>query len=130
MNDRMLDLPAPDLRALVSGEVIVAFVAAGVVTAGDVVTLGSSGPRPAAELKPAYRRWADTAAPDGRWSATVEHVVAADRLEPDAGKSRHILENVGEGDLIVLRVIGRSGPVLSDDAFAARRASLDAAMSP
>ena len=130
MNDRTLDLPTPDLRALISGEVIVAFVATGIVTAGDVVTLGSSGPRPAAELKPAYRRWAATAAPDGRWTATVEYVAAADRLDPEAGNARHVLNDAGQGDLVVLRVAGGDGPVLSDDAYAARRASLDAALSP
>lgn len=123
-----LSLPDPDLRALVAGEVIVAFVPSDTVASGTVVTLTGSGPRPAMELKPAYRRWASLAAPPGTWSATVEFVTAARSLDPDAGQSRHVLADAGDGDLVVLRVEGTQGPVLSSEAYAARRASLEAAL--
>ena len=128
MTDVKLAIPNPDLRALLSGEVIVAFVPAGTVTSGDVVRLIGAGPRPAHELKPAYRRWSTEALPDGTWSATIDTVTAAETLDPEAGNARHILTEVPDGQLVVLRVESAAGPVLSDDAFAARRASLEAAL--
>ncbi len=128
MTDATLPLPDPDLRALVTGEVIVAFVAPGSVTPGSEVLLTGSGPRPEAELKPAYRRWARAAPPAGRWSATVEMVTTTAALDPQDGAARHVLTEPEAGDLVVLRVESTMGPVLSDDAFAARRASLEAAL--
>jgi hypothetical protein len=123
-----LRVPNPDLRALASGETIVAFVPTGTVAAGDAVDLAGSGPRPTLELKPAYRRWASCETPPGHWTATVEAVAAAQSLDPDAGHARHVLTETGEGDLVVLRMKSDRGPVLSDEAYAARRASLEAAM--
>ena len=92
------------------------------------MTLVGSGPRSALELKAAYRRWASLEAPPGNWSATIETVTAATTLDPDAGQARHVLTDAGDGDLIVLRVMSDWGPVLSDEAYAARRASLEAAL--
>ncbi len=122
-----LALPDPDLRALVGGEVIVAFSARATAEPGDEVTLTGAGPRPAAELKPAYRHWADAGPPPGSWSAVVVEVHPAASLDPARGASRHLLTDVPAGDLLVLRVYGPDGPALSDTAFAARLSSLAAA---
>lgn len=125
-----LTLPVPDLRALVEGEVVVAFVPRAEVQLGDEVELSAGGSRPAEELKPAYRRWADDEAPEGRWTALVEAVHPAASLDADRGDPRHILtrEALPGGDLLVLRVFGLDGPVLSDRAFAGRLASLEAGL--
>jgi hypothetical protein len=128
MTSLLLLVPDPDLRALASGEQIVAFVAHGIVTAGSTVTIAGSGPRIADELKPAYRRWAGAPAPRGRWTAAVDAVLPASQLDNDAGAARHILRESGTGDLVVLRVAGPDGPVLTDDAYSARRISLESAL--
>lgn len=123
-----LALPDPDLRALAGGEVIVAFTGRATAEPGDEVTLVGAGPRPAAELKPAYHHWADGGPPPGTWTAVVEEVHPAAALDPGRGDSRHVLAAIPTGDLLVLRVYGADGPVLSDTAFAARRASLASAL--
>ena len=128
MSTKPLALPGSDLRALVTGEVIMVFLPKGTVTVGDACVLTNAGPRAAEDLKPAYRRWAEATTPDGPWHATVETVAAADTLDAEAGQSRHILAEVGQGDLVVLRVRSDRGPVLSDEAFTARRASLESAL--
>lgn len=125
---RELALPDPDLRALAIGEVIVAFTPRASAEPGDEVTLTGAGSRPAAELKRAYRHWADAGPPPGDWSAVVEDVHPAASLDAAEGDARHVLAAVPPGDLLVLRVYGGGGPVLSDTAFAARRASLSAAL--
>ena len=125
----MVKIPDPDLRALTSGEVVIAFVARGTATEGDEIELHGSGPRRDTELKPSYRRWADEPAPDGPWLGIVDRVDPATILDPDAGASRHILaEAPVEGDLIILRVYGPDGPVLGDDAFVARRSAVEGAL--
>jgi hypothetical protein len=128
MTSPLLRVPDPDLRALTSGEQILAFVAQGTVAPGSTVDLAGSGPRPAHQLKPAYRRWADAATADRAWSATVDAVVPASQLDPVSGAARHILREPDGGDLVVLRVAGPAGPVLTDDAYAARRISLESAL--
>ena len=49
-------------------------------------------------------------------------------LDPAAGSARHVLAGVPPGDLVVLRVFGDTGAVLSDVAFAARLRSLEGAL--
>ena len=125
----MVQIPDPDLRALASGEVVIAFVNRGAATEGDEIDLRSSGPRPGSELKPAYRRWAAEPVPGGPWLGIVDRVDPATILDAEAGSSRHILtEAPATGDVIILRVYGPDGPVLSDEAFAARRASVEGAL--
>lgn len=124
----MLTFTDPELRALAEGECVIAFVPRGSVSEGDEVTLSADGPLPVGGLKPAYRRWADAGPPEGTWTAVVESVGTAAALDPIAGAARHILAGPGEGDLVVLRVFGEDGPVLSDEAFDARLRSVDGAL--
>jgi hypothetical protein len=125
----MVQIPNPDLHALACGEVVVAFVARGAATEGDEVELDGSGPRLESELKPAYRRWADEPNPEGRWLGIVDLVAPATILDPEAGASRHILMDAPlDGDVIILRVYGPDGAVLGDDAYAARRNSVEGAL--
>jgi hypothetical protein len=126
----VLALPIPDLLALVTGESIVAFAARGAVQAGDEVDLAASGTRPATALQPAYRHWAGRDAPPGDWTAVVEEIHPSAALDPIAGASRHVLVDVPDGDLVVVRTHGQAGPVLSDVAYGARRRSLGAALAP
>ena len=125
----MVQIPNPDLRALASGEVVVAFVSRDAATEGDEVELTGSGPRNERELKPAYRRWADEPAPTGPWFGIVDRVDPATILDSDAGASRHILaEAPADGDVIIMRVYGPDGPVLGEDAFMARKNSVEGAL--
>jgi hypothetical protein len=124
----MVQIPNPDLRALASGEVVVAFVTRGAATEGDEIELTGSGPRDERELKPAYRRWADEPAPAGPWLGVVDRVDPATILDPEAGASRHILtEAPVDGDVIIVRVYGPDGAVLGEDAFVARKNSVEGA---
>ena len=125
----MLPLPDAEVRALASGEVVVAFVTRMTVGEGDELTLDPTGPVPPEELKPAYRRWAALPAPEGSWTAVVIAVDPATLLDPEAGAARHIRTTAGTGDLAILRVYDAEGPVLSDEAFAARRRSIEGAMT-
>lgn len=125
----MLTLPVPDFLALTSGESIIAFVERSAHTAGSEVELAASGTRRPEDLKPAYRRWADSSPTDEQWTAIVEEVHPAIGLDHEAGSSRHVLdETPTRGDILVLRIIGPDGPVLSDRAFAARTSSLSSAL--
>jgi hypothetical protein len=124
----MLTVSDPELRALAEGECVIAFAPRGSVTEGDEVGVASSGPLPAGALKPAYRRWADAGPPEGRWTAVVDSIGPAAKLDPIAGASRFVLTAPGDGDLVVLRVYGEDGPVLSDDAFDARVRSITGAL--
>ena len=123
----MLSISNAELQGLVTGETVVAFVSRGSLTEGDEVELAGTGAVDAETLKPAYRRWADTAAPEG-YSAVVVSIDPAAVLDPVAGSARHLLMTHGEGDLALLRVFGEEGPVLSDDAFAARKRSVEGAL--
>lgn len=124
----VLNVSDPELRALVSGESVIAFVPRGTVAEGDEVELSANGPLRPDQLKPAYRRWADAGVPEGEWTAIVDVVSPAAALDPTAGGTRHILDGHGSGDLVVLRVYGDDGPVLSDEAFDARVRSVTGAL--
>lgn len=123
----MLSISAPELRALATGETVIAFVPRMTVDEGDEVELSPGGPLDVGDLKPAYRRWSALPAPDGSWTAVVVSVDPAAILDPVSGAARHILAEPGTGDLVVLRVYGAEGPVLSDEAFGARRSSVEGA---
>jgi hypothetical protein len=124
-----LTLSDPELRGLATGESVVAFVERMTVTEGDEIDLEPGGRLPSDLLKPAYRRWADAGPPPGRWTGVVESVDPAVILDPVAGSSRHLLMVAPEdGDLVLLRVYGAAGPVLGDDAFSARRRSVEGAL--
>jgi hypothetical protein len=125
----VLPLPDPELRALASGEVVVAFVNRMTVAEGDELTLMPGGPMASQDLKPAYRRWATLPAPEGTWTAVVVSVDPAALLDAEAGAARHIRVQPGTGDLAILRVYAPDGPVLSDEAFAARVGSIEGAMT-
>lgn len=105
-----------------------AFVPKGAVAEGDTVTLTDAGPRPSTQLKPAYRRWADIPAPEGRWIGVVDRLVPAADFDPEPGTARHVLMAPDDGDVAVLRVAGADGPVLGDAAYQARVASLQSAL--
>jgi len=124
----MLTISDPELRALASGESIVAFVPRMTVTEGDEVELTGNGPVPADHLKPAYRRWADAGPPPGEWTGVVVSVDPAAILDPVAGSARHILAEPGDGDVVLLRVYGSDGAVLGDEAFSARLRSVEGAL--
>jgi len=125
----MLPLATPELLALLTGEVIVAFVARGTCTEGDEVGLVAGAELDAAAIKPAYRRRVGAEVPAGPWTAVVVAVDPAQLLDPAAGGARHVRVSApAEGDLLVLRVAGPEGPVLSDVAFAARSRSVEGAM--
>lgn len=125
----MLTLSGADLQALVEGETVVAFLPRGEVTESDEVDLAAEGAGDPSALKPAYRRWASVKPPRGPWSAVVVLVAPVAILDPEAGSSRHIFEETPQdGDLVVLRVYGKRRAVLSDEAFAARRKSVEGAL--
>lgn len=123
----MLTVSNVELRALASGETIVAFVTRGTSTEGDEVVLRGGGPVPRGGVKPAYRRWEATTVA-GEFNAVVVAVTPSAMLDPVAGAARHVLMEPGEGDVVVLRVYTGEGPVLSDTAFAARRGSVEGAL--
>lgn len=125
----MLTLPDAEVRALATGEIVIAFVPRMTVAEGDEVALDAAGAMPADDLKPAYRRWAMAPAPDGPWTAVVFAIHSAALLDPSAGSSRHIRTEPGTDDLAILRIYGPDGPVLSDTAFAARVSSIEGAMT-
>jgi hypothetical protein len=115
------------LRALASGETIVAAVDAPEVRTGDTGTL-AAGPATRRTLKAAYRRWRDDP-PAGHWTAEVVSVHTPEEFEPEAFAARHLFADHPEGgSVIVLRVADGAGPVLSDVAFTARRRSLARAL--
>ena len=124
----MVSIPDADARALVGGESIVAFVPRGTLTEGDEVRIVATGARDPATLKPAYRRWAAAGPPQGEWQAVVVAVHPAVSLDTDTGSARHILADAGTGDLALVRVFDGDDPVLSDDAFAARRRAVESAL--
>ncbi len=90
-------LPDAELRALASGEVVVAFVPRMTVGEGDELALLPGGPMAAEDLKPAYRRWASHPAPEGTWTAVVVAVDPAALLDVEAGAGRHIRAEPGTG---------------------------------
>lgn len=126
----MLAMDPAELRALASGEIIIAFAPRGTVDEGDEVELVAGDALPAEALKPAYRRWANSPPPAGDHTGVVVAVVPASILDPVAGAARHIRMAPGDGDIFLLRVFGPDGVVLGDEAFAARRRSVEGALIP
>jgi hypothetical protein len=125
----MLHLPAPELLGLAAGEIVVAFAARGTVNEGDEVELAPGPSLDPAMVKPAYRRWLQMPLPDATFTAVVIAVDPAQLLDPEAGGARHLRTTPPtEGDLLVLRVSGPDGAVLSDEAFAARHRSVEGAI--
>ncbi len=126
----MLDVPNAELRALVAGEIVVAFTTRAAVREGDEVDLAAGAALDPGALKPAYARWAAAPAPPGDWTAVVVAVHPASSLSPDSGAARHVRRDAPTGgDLVVLRVYDGDRPVLSDEAFAARVRSLQGALT-
>ncbi len=115
--------------ALVSGESVIAFVDRGAVTEGDEVTLELAAPRPLEDVQTAYRRWVDQPLPAGAWLGIVVAVHPTSLLDPIRGSARHVLTTAPDGDLAIVRVYDGAAPVLSDEAFSARRAAVEGALS-
>ncbi|HEX9856633.1 MAG TPA: hypothetical protein VGC47_15080 [Acidimicrobiia bacterium] len=124
----MTTIPTPDLRALIGGETVIAFVPRHTVDEGDELELDAGGPRQPEEVKAAYVRWNADPPPPGPWTGIVVALVPSAVLDAEAGSPRHVLDHVPDGDIAVLRVYGPDGPVLSDEAFAARRKSVEGAI--
>lgn len=121
-------VPDAELRALASGESIVAFGASGATAPGDRIDLVSAPGDDPGSLAPAYRRWASDP-PPGAWTAEVVEVHPVVRFDPEALAARHIrADTPATGDVLLLRVSGAAGPVLSDTAFAARLRSVHGAL--
>lgn len=116
------------VSALCKGEVITLFADRGTYTEGDEIDVVSVGPTDVNALKPAYKRTATHDLSHVAASATVHAVHPAGLLDPEAGASRHIFDQVGTGDLVLVRVAIDGVPVLSDSAFAARRKSVEGAL--
>ena len=123
----MLELSTAEARALIEGEIIVAFADRGAITEGDEIPIEPNTSLEPVQIKPAYRRWINETVPEG-WSGVVVSVDPATILDPEAGNSRHIRTEVAGGDLVVLRVYGPEGPSLSDAAFVARQRSVEGAL--
>lgn len=124
----MLLIPMPDLFGLVTGEIVVAESERGGLTEGDEFEFAVGPARAAADVKPAYREWLERSLPPGSWTGVVVAVHPAQAFDAATGWSRHLLDGVPHGDLVVLRVYGDDGPVLSDVAFEARVRSLEGAL--
>lgn len=116
-----------EASALASGEVVAAFVPRGTLTEGDEFHLIAEATPPARQVRPDIRPTPFVAV-KGDFAAVVESVHPAALLDPDAGASCHVWQQPGDGDLVVLRIYLDSGPVLDDDAFAARRAEVEGAL--
>ena len=123
----MLHLSTPEARALIAGEVVVAFADRGAVNEGDEVEITPTTELEPEDVKTAYRRWIREGVPEG-WTGVVVSVDPATILDPEAGQSRHVRMTSPGGDLIVLRVYGPDGPALSEEAFAARQKSVEGAL--
>lgn len=99
----MLPLSAADIAALITGEVVAAFVPRGTVTEGDEVNLGAG-------------------------MAVVTAVDPTALLDATAEGAGHVVQSIPGGDLVVLRVYDGDRPVLSDEVFWARVRSIEGAM--
>jgi hypothetical protein len=121
-----LSVADSDLRGLVGGETIVALTNGDRPTPGTRLLLVGGEPRDPGDLKPAYRRWAGSPCP-GRWKAEVVDVAPVSAFDADAFRARHLLDDPDAEWVVVLRVLGPEGPVLSDEAFRARVRSLEQA---
>lgn len=119
-----------EARALLSGEIVMAFVSRHSLSEGDEFPVAAGRIAAPEEIDPAYRRWIGEPLPDGDWMAVVEAVHPAALLDPESGRSRHVFTTPGDGDLAILRVFdGTGSPVLSDEAFDARVRSIEGALN-
>ncbi len=123
----MLQLSPPEAMALVTGEIVVGFADRGAVNEGDEVAIAATTTASADDIKPAYRRWLGSTPPDG-YGGVIISVEPVAILDSEAGSARHLRSSAPPGDLVVIRVYGPDGPVLSDAAFAARQKSVEGAL--
>jgi hypothetical protein len=123
----IFEVSPAEMRALAGGETIVLTGGAGTAAAGDRIALRAGATDPPHPLKPAYRRWEEASVP-GDWTATVAAVWRSDDFDPDRFSSRHVFATHPEGEILLLRVSGDRGAVLSETAFEARRRSVDQAL--
>ncbi|NNC93367.1 MAG: hypothetical protein HKN80_12840 [Acidimicrobiia bacterium] len=123
MADR-LELPDPDLHALATGTVIVAFAPRYAVDLNDELELVPIGARPASDLSAAHL--ANVAPPTGAFTGLVVGLQPAASLASDEGAAHHILAAVPAGDVVIMRVFSIEGPVLTDPEFAERLAAIEA----
>ncbi len=119
-----------EARALIAGEIVMAFVPRHSLTEGDEFPVVAGRRAAPEDVDPAYRRWIGEPLPAGEWIGVVEVVHPAALLDPDSGRSRHVFTRPGDGDLVILRVFDDGGrPVLSDEAFEARVKSIEGALN-
>ena len=123
----VLELPIPDLAALAAGRTVVAFAERHAVDINDEVELIPSGARARAELQEQYAPLAEAEAPEGEWSALVVGLQPASSLGRADTMQHHILAEVPDGDVVILRVYGPEGAVLSDETFADEQLAVAAA---
>ena len=127
MSSPLADVEA---RALIAGEIVMAFVPRHSLSEGDEFPVVAGRTSRAEEIEPAYRRWIGDPLPEGDWIAVVEAVHPAALLDAESGRSRHVFATPGDGDLVILRVFDGDGvAVLSDDAFDARVRSIEGALN-
>ncbi len=125
MADR-LALPDPDLQALVTGTVVVAFAARHAVDLNDELELVGTGPRQAIELSAEHIGLSSAGPPSGEFVGLVVGLQPAASLSQPEGTAHHILAAVPDGDAVILRVFGADGPVLDEDEFEHRRTAVEA----
>ncbi len=125
MADR-LSVPDPDLHALATGRIVVAFVPRHSVDLNDELELDPAGPRLPGELSKANAELATAEAPSDEYVGLVVGLQPAASLGGPAGAHHHLLAKVPDGDLAILRVFSESGPALDDAEFEARRLAIEA----
>lgn len=121
-----LTVPDPDLQALATGTVIVAFADRHAVGLNDELELIPAGPRPVSELSPQGEALNGLGAPGEQLTGLVVGLQPAASLAGPDGSGHHVLAEVPAGDAVILRVFGPAGPVLSDQEFEARRVAIEA----
>ena len=121
-----LAIPDPDLQALASGTVIVAFADRNAVGLNDEVELIPAGPRPPSELSRDGQELIGLGPPGEQLVGLVVGLQPAASLAGPGGSDHHLLAEVPEGDVVILRVFGPAGPVVSDEEFEVRRAAIEA----
>ena len=118
-----------EARALIGGETIVAFVERHSLSEGEEVPISAEMAADPSMMKPAYVRWAGAVLPEGVWVGVVEAVHPAALLDQESGGSHHIYATPGNGDLVIIRVFDEAKPVLSDETYEARVASIEGALA-
>lgn len=125
MADRLV-IPDPDLQALVTGTVIVAFAVRHAVDLNDELDLVAGGPRPVAELAAQHAGLASAGPPAGTFVGLVVGLQPAASLAGAEGAAHHILARVPDGDAVILRVFSQDGPVLIEEEFDRLRTVVEA----